>query len=449
MRLLLNVSDRGNFWEVISINQNEIIYNDNSDFVFEIYNWGTFERISSSLMNNKSIYFSKNIDSKDLTIDNLIIFDNNLNINFNDKLVKVISFNDNYYKVLDIYSNIDLNSNELYCNINDLSNYDYIVKSLLSNKYVYIPKNKIDYDRNEIIVTKFDKLPIYCKRVNIGFEIINIDQNIFINSTDNIIVYELNDIELYDYINTNFKLGNKIYIEVDQLNNINKENILISNEINNITDGNYYPEHLGFYVTDKNDKWLVVSVNNSNEDTNNNYTLYKIHSFSLYTKIVECLNAEKIVYIPKNLTNNIDVSDLIIFDENADELELKKNIYIRRMNDTVFTTRFTKLSMFDYHYYTYLNNYFIDKGFIITEDNREEKYLEIINYASELDDNETDNNEQNIIIEKLEKYLAILDKISIMNRTFETYTDFIEQINDAETEEDLDLIFANFNNTFS
>lgn len=63
-----------------------------------------------------------------------------------------------------------------------------------------------------------------------------------------------------------------------------------------------------------------------------------------------------------------------------------------------------------------LNNKLANKGFFITEENKEEKYIEIIETCDES------------LIEDLEKYIFLLDKIKIIQNKKNEYDNIIESL---------------------
>jgi hypothetical protein len=68
----------------------------------------------------------------------------------------------------------------------------------------------------------------------------------------------------------------------------------------------------------------------------------------------------------------------------------------------------------------------MSNGYFITNSNREEKYLEIL----QLDDNEK-------LIDILEKYLISLDNLNKYSYNLNLYRNFQEQIDEATTIEEL------------
>lgn len=108
-----------------------------------------------------------------------------------------------------------------------------------------------------------------------------------------------------------------------------------------------------------------------------------------------------------------------------DELSIKKFEYLKKL-DLNFSANLNKINFLDYVHYITLFNYFASKGIFITEENKEDKYIEIL----ELDDEEA--------IEKLELYLTIQDKINPFlnhNTKLIELKEEIEYANEEEFEE--------------
>ena len=78
---------------------------------------------------------------------------------------------------------------------------------------------------------------------------------------------------------------------------------------------------------------------------------------------------------------------------------------------------------FDIFEFTLLNNQLIQKGYVITEDNREEKYLQIIN----------DNDQEDIDL--LTRFLEALDRISPHMFFYKQYSKASKEIDEASDEE--------------
>jgi hypothetical protein len=69
-----------------------------------------------------------------------------------------------------------------------------------------------------------------------------------------------------------------------------------------------------------------------------------------------------------------------------------------------------------------------EHGFLITQDNREEKYLEIINTGDEF------------LLRTLEDYLEARDNLSELSNSYREFRNYIAQLKNAETIEELEEI---------
>lgn len=82
-----------------------------------------------------------------------------------------------------------------------------------------------------------------------------------------------------------------------------------------------------------------------------------------------------------------------------------------------------------------LNNKFANKGFYITEDNKEEKYIEIIETCDEQ------------LIEDLEKYIFLLDKIKILQNKkneYDSIIDSLKYLNDYNDQSSVNNIIESY-----
>jgi hypothetical protein len=75
-----------------------------------------------------------------------------------------------------------------------------------------------------------------------------------------------------------------------------------------------------------------------------------------------------------------------------------------------------------------LNNEFASKGIYITDDNREESYIKIIEMEDET------------LIGKLEEYLNVKDSINVIQRQKNEYKEIIEKLQELENKNDEVLI---------
>lgn len=85
-------------------------------------------------------------------------------------------------------------------------------------------------------------------------------------------------------------------------------------------------------------------------------------------------------------------------------------------------------TLLDFVSFMQLNNEFASKGIFITEKNKEEKYIEII---------ETGNEK---LIEKLENYITLMDNIKIIQNKKNEYTKIIEDLQHLHNYDDVNAV---------
>ena len=151
--------------------------------------------------------------------------------------------------------------------------------------------------------------------------------------------------------------------------------------------------------------------------------LYEIPILEVFELISKSLKEGKTVLIPKNLTNQLTANELIIKDT-IDEVEASKQS-VRMETKQFISNRLGGLSMFTFFEFVILNNQLISKGFSITQENREEKYLEIINIG---DDD---------LIALLEKYLECLDELSEKDFMYNSWKDFSNSLEEINSQDEI------------
>jgi len=182
---------------------------------------------------------------------------------------------------------------------------------------------------------------------------------------------------------------------------------------------------LVFNVADRGDKYEIISINtNEVAYAGMRDDILEVPSWEIYETAVRNLNEGKKVYIPKLIDQFLDVSDLII--EELDGLDTAKQLAIVKARDLIYTTRINKLAIAKFYRFFILSHYFADKGIFITDDNRESKYLEVINLAAQ----QTDPDMSEKIIAYLEDYINLLDDLAEINNILLDLETFIESINE-------------------
>jgi len=181
-----------------------------------------------------------------------------------------------------------------------------------------------------------------------------------------------------------------------------------------------------------NGNWKVLNflnINNLEENIFENYVqcddTTKYFYFSLIKKYKNIYIKEEDVQIKGINTDSFIYSEA--YDLDTDKLTLEKTKLIKDI-DFDMNMNLKGINFMEYINYIYLFNYFASKGIFITKENKEDKYIEIL----ELNDEEA--------IEKLEEYLMIQDSINPFLENIKEINKIKEDITYANTIEDLDLI---------
>jgi hypothetical protein len=155
-----------------------------------------------------------------------------------------------------------------------------------------------------------------------------------------------------------------------------------------------------------------------------NPELYREVTQSLYQKIVGLLGSY-IIRIPAAKVNDLGLvlksTDLVL--EKLDDLTKLKNSYLKNAKASL-ESRFGVIEFFEFFEFLLANNALAEKGYFITDANREEKYLEIINTGDE------------DLISLLENFLNVRDKLSASYEWYRRYSSFAFNLKAASTEEE-------------
>lgn len=372
-------------------NLNYKLFIEDTDITCKFINKDLENKIIEAILNRLNItYNNSNIDiSHEIIIDN----EDDLNIDYNIERQYLRFYIQDvglHYKIEEPYLDNKIISIEDYKKFFDVGDninlYSEICEAINENKYQYIPKlNESGIDDNGNSFESYNSIIIN----NISYP--------------KCLIFGMED-------NFNF-------MEID--------NNMMSMRLNVKDVGNMYE------VISINDAETTIlgHVNNT----------YEIFSWSIYELICQALMEGKTIYLPKNNYSQLTVDDIVIVEQES-ELETQKKIAINKVKDFLYSTRINKLQLLDYYTFTILNNYFINMGFVITDQNREEKYLEIITAISEMED----ENESEIAIANLENYLNILDKLKELEGFVVRLNTTIDEIISCETVEAVETVVNDF-----
>lgn len=163
-----------------------------------------------------------------------------------------------------------------------------------------------------------------------------------------------------------------------------------------------------------------------------------------YLKIINRLDLNRnepecVIYYDASLVVTVlQVSDIKEVQKepltDQDKLEREKTHFIRIMSDSIGDK--VSISNFALFNFFKLNHYLESKGYFITDENREEEYLKVINSG------DTD------VLEKLSEYLDALDEFNAVDEAYKSFKGFKDRVDSAVDEKELRGIYDEFAKTF-
>lgn len=165
-------------------------------------------------------------------------------------------------------------------------------------------------------------------------------------------------------------------------------------------------------------------------DKGNKYLKISVSAAELATK---ALNDGHYVKAIKPIMNR-EISIINLAVDELDDFEKRRSAEIARARGQM-TGLAANLRAFDFFEFTMCNNELASRGYFITQNNREEKYIEIIN-SGDME-----------LIECLETYLNLLDRISIPQYQYKKLLKLEDDLLSARTEEEIDGIVSKFYNS--
>ena len=187
-------------------------------------------------------------------------------------------------------------------------------------------------------------------------------------------------------------------------------------------------------VEDRGPYWRVVNVQQNTLD-NQATTQERVLrlSYVAHLQIREALMKGKTVHIHKALLTNevlpgeYDIIDLVA----TDEIQQARDAAVVKVRMLV-TPELSKISGFALYGFTILNNDLASAGYFITNSNREEKYLEILETGDEK------------LIQKLEDYLNYKDEISAVASLERRFSTFRNEIRQSTTQQEIKQLEERF-----
>lgn len=187
-------------------------------------------------------------------------------------------------------------------------------------------------------------------------------------------------------------------------------------------------------VQDRGSHWKVTNVtkNTLDNQATKDERVLKL-SYVSYKQIQEALIEGKAVHVQKSLrTDEVLPGEFEVIDlETSDPLSEARDAAIIKVRMLV-TPELSKISGFAMYGFIVLNNDLAANGYFITNENREEKYLEILETGDEQ------------LIAKLEDYLNYKDEIEAVAQLERKFSAFTAEIKTAADVEEVKAIQDRF-----
>jgi hypothetical protein len=176
-------------------------------------------------------------------------------------------------------------------------------------------------------------------------------------------------------------------------------------------------------VEDRGSYWTVTGLTTNGLDTVDQEEKHLKLSHSAYKIIQDAIMKGHEVRVIKPLqVNEVLPGEVKIVEVEEDDIVAFRNSAIRRVR-MVVNPEFVSVSGLSFYGFICLNNELADKGFFITDENRESKYLAILETGDEK------------LIAKLEDYLNYRDEIGRTAAFYKSFEEFRRNVNN-ETDKD-------------
>jgi hypothetical protein len=184
--------------------------------------------------------------------------------------------------------------------------------------------------------------------------------------------------------------------------------------------------------------WKVNGVTQNTMDYIENSAELLIRlSFLAAEQLKQAISENKIVHIPKANFRSVELlpGDFLIVDPETcdDPLQAHKDAVLVKYRSMI-TPILSKISGLTLYGFTVLNNDLASAGYFITNENREEKYLEILEAGNEK------------LISKLEDYLNYKDEIQDVAEIERQFSAFKNEVKLSDTFDELNVTEGKFLN---
>lgn len=188
-------------------------------------------------------------------------------------------------------------------------------------------------------------------------------------------------------------------------------------------------KHL-FIINDDGTKWTITD---TRLEMDNNFVVdpllyYETASEDFFLFVKELIGDNNDVSYLKGVSPTVE-TDLAV--SPLDSLSVYK-ARIRTKGKHILKQYCDFTLQFDFFEFNVLNNKFIEAGYVITDANREAKYLDIINTGD------------TALIADLDRFLESRDRLTISSHNYDNFQTFKNSVNDAADGAAVDVAYAAF-----
>lgn len=181
-------------------------------------------------------------------------------------------------------------------------------------------------------------------------------------------------------------------------------------------------------IHNNNNVWKIIDVEKRNINVVDSDKFFEV-SDDIYSFIEEKLKTNNIIIEKEKLNSSVKKEDFIL--DEIEESEKLRNIS-RDVVYNSFCGRCSIIDMLEIYNFILINNKLASKGFYITDENKDNIYIDIIK----------SENEENT--EMLEKLLYAKDYLSNPYYWFEEYKKYNEDLECSDTKEEIDKVTQEF-----
>lgn len=189
-------------------------------------------------------------------------------------------------------------------------------------------------------------------------------------------------------------------------------------------------------VDDHGSYWAVNGVTkNSFDNVDNENKFLKLSGVS--AKLIQdaIMEGHEVRIAKPLLANEVLPNEVKILKTKEDDIVAIRNSHIKRVR-MLINPEMASVSGLAFYGFTCLNNELADKGFFITDSNRESKYLSILETGDEK------------LIAQLEEYLNYRDEISRVSHLYKSFEQFRKNVMDETCPEKIQKLADSFMETY-